>query len=63
MEQKIDSAAMQAAAVAATFSPAAAGAIAAGVQVEPMIHALIAMFASLFAHHAKAAVAAPTPAQ
>jgi hypothetical protein len=52
LEEKIDTAAAEAAQIVAAFSPAAATAIQAGVAVEPVVSGLLHMFAALFKHHA-----------
>lgn len=55
LEEKILYAATEAEKVVALFQPTAAAAIAAGVQVEPMIKGLVGMFAAIFKHHATVA--------
>lgn len=59
LEQKIDQAALEAAQIVAQFSTQAATVIESGVAVEPVISGLIQLFASIFSHKAKTAVAAP----
>jgi hypothetical protein len=55
LEQKIDQAALEAAQIASQFSEKAGGLITAGAQAEPIIAGLLAMFAGIFSHKAKAA--------
>jgi hypothetical protein len=53
LEEKIDAAAAKSAEIVATFSPAAAAAIQAGVAVEPIVSGLLHLFIGLFHHHVK----------
>jgi hypothetical protein len=53
LEQKIDAAVQQAAQIVAPFSAAAAGAIEAGAEVEPIISGIVQLFVGLFTHHVK----------
>jgi hypothetical protein len=59
LEQKITNAAGEASAIVAHFSPAAGAAIAAGVEVEPVVSGLVKLFAHFFHHSMKKSVAAP----
>lgn len=67
LEQKIDNAAKEAAAVAAAFNPAIATAINLGASIEPMISGYIQLLIGLFKHHTtgtpKPAVEVPTVSQ
>lgn len=54
LEQKILAAAAQSEQVVAIFSPAAAGLIAAGVDVEPILSGLVKAIVSLFTKHVTA---------
>lgn len=59
LEQKITGAAAQASSIVAMFSPAAAQAVAAGVEVEPIVSGLVKLFIHFFTHHATKAIASP----
>lgn len=51
LEEKITKASSEAAQIAEIFSPAVGEAIQAGVAAEPIIAAMIHLFAGLFRHH------------
>ena len=57
LEQRLDTAALQASQIVSAFSPGAAVLIQTGVAVEPVIGGLVHMIAGIFKHHAKQAVA------
>jgi hypothetical protein len=58
LEQRIEQASLEAAQVAATFSPAIGAAIAAGASMEPVVSGFLHTLIGIFRHHA--AKAAPT---
>lgn len=53
IEQKVENATVQAAALASIFNPLVGAMIAAGAQVEPLIFSFTQLIAALFRHHTK----------
>jgi hypothetical protein len=58
LEQKLLNAAIEADKIVATFNPAVAELISAGIAIEPIISGIAKMVAGIFQHHVNAPVAA-----